>query len=62
MHLIKPVNNKLYVIACISNPVRFRSRYKLYKDFEKMVLDAGAVLYTIELALGDREFEVTDCR
>lgn len=49
----------LYVVTCISNPIRYRSRYLLYKDFEKRVIDAGAKLYTIEAAFGERPFEVT---
>lgn len=49
----------LYVITAISNPKRFKSRYKLYKDFEKRCLDAGAILYTAECAFGDRPFEIT---
>lgn len=51
--------DKLYVISVVTNPVRFYSRYKLYHAFEKMVADAGAVLYTVEIAFGDRPFEVT---
>lgn len=51
--------DKLYVIAPISNPVRYKSRYALYKNFEKMVKDAGAELITVELAFGDRPHEIT---
>ncbi len=51
--------NKLHVITVISNPVRYASRYRLYKDFAERVACAGATLYTVELALGDRPFEVT---
>lgn len=50
----------LHVICCISNPVRYRSRIELYKRFEKRVLDAGAKLYTIEAAFGERPFSVTE--
>jgi hypothetical protein len=50
---------KLYVITPIINPQRYNSRYKLYKKFEKMVNDSGAVLYTIEAAYGNRPFQVT---
>jgi hypothetical protein len=56
---IKPVNAPLYVVTCISNPKRFRSRYHLYRQFEKYIQDSGAILYTIEQCFGDREFEVT---
>jgi len=50
---------KLYVVTCISNPVRYASRYRLYNEFEKLVTDAGAELYTVELAYGNRPFEIT---
>jgi hypothetical protein len=53
------LDQKLYVVTAIFNPVRFQSRYRLYKEFEKMVSDAGAVLYTVEVAFGDRPFLVT---
>lgn len=53
------MNNNLYVVTCISNPVRYHSRYALYKDFEKRMKDAGVILYTVELAFGDRPFEIT---
>ena len=57
---IKPLPAKLYVVTAISNPVRYRRRYELYRAFEKMVADAGAELYTAEVAFGAREFEVTE--
>lgn len=50
---------KLYVVTAISNPIRYRSRYNLYRNFKKMVNDSGANLYTIELAYGNRPFEIT---
>ena len=53
-------NKNLYVITPIFNPVRFRSRWKLYKDFEKMCEEAGAILYTIEAAFGERDHAVTE--
>ena len=52
--------DRLYVVTAISNPVRYHSRYRLYHAFEKQVADAGAILYTAEMAFGGREFEVTD--
>ena len=57
---IKPVNAPLYVVTCITNPARYRSRYHLYRQFEKYIRDSGAILYTIEGCLGDREFEITE--
>jgi hypothetical protein len=59
MHFIKPVDAPLYVVTPIVNPSRYQSRYRLYDAFEKYVTDAGAILYTVEAAYGDRPFEVT---
>lgn len=58
-HHVQPVSSPLYVITIITNPQRFYTRYKLYQAFEKMCEDAGAVLYTVELALRDRHHEIT---
>ncbi|CAM6054453.1 unnamed protein product [Sphagnum tenellum] len=44
----------------ITNPARFRTRYHLYREFAKYIEDSGAILVTVEVAFGDREFEVTD--
>lgn len=57
---IQPVDAPLYVVTCISNPKRYRSRYNLYRRFEKYIADSGAILVTIEQAFGEREFEITD--
>lgn len=54
------MNKPLYVVTCISNPVRYHSRYALYKDFAKRVHDAGAILYTVEMAFGDRPHVITE--
>lgn len=50
----------LHVITVISNPIRFKSRYALYENFKKQVNCAGAKLWTVEIAFGDRPFEVTE--
>jgi hypothetical protein len=60
MHSIKPVDAPFYVVAPVVNPSRYESRYRLYDAFEKYITDAGAVLYTVEAAYGDRPFEVTE--
>jgi hypothetical protein len=57
---IQPVDAPLYVIAPIINPSRYRSRYSLYREFEKYITGTGAILYTVEAAYGDRDFEITD--
>ena len=56
---VQPISSPLHVIAVISNPSRFRTRYELFRAFEKYVTDSGAILHTVELALRDRHFEVT---
>lgn len=49
-----------HVVTVISNPIRFKSRYALYNNFKKQVSCAGATLWTVEIAFGDRPFEVTE--
>jgi len=50
----------LDVVAVVSNPCRYQSRYRLYRDFAHRVLQTGARLTTVEAAFGDRPYEVTD--
>lgn len=57
---IKPLDGVLDVITVVSNPVRYKTRYDLYRKFEKHVLDSGARLTTVEAAFGNREYEITD--
>jgi hypothetical protein len=52
--------DNFYVITMVSNPVRYRSRYVLYKSFAEVMKQAGAKLITIELAFGERPFEITE--
>jgi hypothetical protein len=57
---IQPVDAPLYVVAPVINPSRYRSRYSLYRDFQKYITDTGAILYTVEAAFGDRDFDITN--
>jgi hypothetical protein len=57
---IKPVPAVLDVVTMISNSRRYASRYRLYRDFEKHMHDSGVRLTTVEVAFGDRPFELTD--
>lgn len=59
---LQHLHDKFHVIAVISNPVRFKSRYELYRKFERHVKCAGANLWTVETAFGERPFEVTESR
>jgi hypothetical protein len=56
---IQTFPDRLFVVTAIDNPVRFHSRYRIYRAFEKKVADAGAILITVERAFGGRPFEVT---
>lgn len=56
---VEPVSSPLHVITAMFNPLRYNSRYRLYHSFRKHCADAGAILWTIELALRDRHHEVT---
>lgn len=51
---------QLHVVTVISNPQRYKRRYELYREFAKRVADAGATLWTVELAFGERPHAVTD--
>lgn len=48
-----------YVVAVISNPIGYRSRYELYRKFKHEMEAFGVQLFTVEMAFGDRPFEVT---
>lgn len=56
---LHPCDSPLYVVTVVTNYARFRSRVALYKAFEKHVEDSGAILYTVEIAFGERPFCVT---
>jgi hypothetical protein len=53
------IHDPLYVVTTVFNATRWRSRWRLYEDFVKHVAEAGAILYTVEIAFGDRDFAVT---
>lgn len=51
----------LHVIAVISNFARFKRRYELYWKFKRQMDEhKNVILYTCEVALGDRPFMVTE--
>lgn len=51
---------KLVVIAIISNPIRYKARYELYRRFAEAMVQSEATLITVEQAFGDRPFEITE--
>lgn len=53
-------NSVLDVVTCISNPFKYKSRYGLYRNFEKYILSHENVrLHTVELCYGDRAPEIS---
>ena len=57
---IKRLASELHVIAVVFNPIRFISRYNLFESFRKHAEDAGARLWVVELAFGERPLEIAD--
>jgi hypothetical protein len=49
----------LYVITPIFNPLNFKSRIRLYKEFENYMAQSGVILITVEVSFKNRPFEVT---
>lgn len=55
------VQETLFVIAVCSNPVRYASRYRLFREFvARMKKTKNVVLIQVEHAFGKRPHEVTD--
>jgi hypothetical protein len=48
----------LHVVTAIANPIRWESRIRLYREFERHMLASGVHLTTVECAYGDRPFEL----
>lgn len=53
-------DSTLHVIAVVSNPVMFRSRYDLFKKFVTHMARFNVNLVIVELAFGHRDFVVTE--
>jgi hypothetical protein len=60
MHRVSFKAEQLYVIAVVSNPIRFKSRYKLYHQFAHEMKQAGVKLVTVEAAFGEREWHCVE--
>lgn len=56
---VQPISTPLHVITALFNPDRFRTRYAHYRAFAEHMKASGVVLHTVELAFGERAFEVT---
>ena len=56
-----PIEEKLHVIAVISNPCLFKKRYRLMREFTKrMENEPNIILYIVELAYKNQSFKMTD--
>src|SRR5271167_3001367 len=54
------IDEPLHVVTCITNSQRFKSRWKLYRDFQRHIRDSGAILHTVEAAFGERDWALED--
>lgn len=55
------IEDKLHVIAVVSNPCLFAKRYKLMKEFiYRMEKNPDVILYIVELAYTNQKFHVAD--
>lgn len=63
-HRVSSAETKSFWIVCaISNPIRFKTRYALYRKFRHHVLhELKTNLVTVECAEGERDFQVTGDR
>lgn len=52
--------SKFYIIAVCSNPVRYKRRWELFKQFEEHIKKLDAKLLIVEQAFGKREFQLTE--
>ena len=59
-----PIENKLHVVAVISNPCLFARRYILLKEFVNRmeIEEPNIILYIVELCYGNQQFLVTDSK
>ena len=54
------LHDPLFAVTTVYNPIRFRSRWKLWEDLNKRCEEAGVILYTVEVAYGRRDFVLTE--
>lgn len=55
------LEDKLHVIAVISNPCQYARRYILAREFiQRMLMEEDIILYVVELAYGNQDYYVTE--
>lgn len=53
-------DSTLHVVSVVSNPVRYHSRYRLFRNFiGQMKQTQNVKLHVVELAMGDRHHEIS---
>lgn len=52
--------DQLHVISVLSNPVRYRSRVRLFKDFLARMAGCGVTQWVVEATFGERQPEVVE--
>ncbi len=54
-------DQRIHIVGVYNNPFRWRKRRELFDDWRRHMMSAPNVeLYVVELAYGDRPFEITD--
>ena len=54
------IEEKLHVIAVVSNPCNYNIRYKLANEFmDRFEKEKNVIVYLVELVYGDQEFALT---
>lgn len=63
-HVAKKLESgQLWVVCCVSNPARYKTRYALYREFRKHVLeDLRLPLLTVEAAIKDLDFHLSETK
>ena len=52
-------SDQLYAVTVVFNPHGYTSGYNKYRSFKPYIESSGVKLFTVEIALNDRPFEVT---
>lgn len=50
--------SEFYVIAVVSNPIRYKRRWELFKQFKEHMKDMGAQVLVVEQAFGRRQPQI----
>ncbi len=58
-HECHKMDERLHVVTAIFNPGRYEAIYKNYRAFERHMAESGAILHTVEMAIGDRPWAIS---